>query len=227
MDGSASDERLDDVPRGKRERGLEERRRRLVRAARELIAEREDGGFSMPELAERAGLSLATPYNLFGSKAAVLTQVFQGLVRSFHRDPVWMDGLPASQRILGVIDRLVLAYDEQGRLFRNLWKAFYGLNLSEHRDLNLSLSGEIIRPLVASLAADNLLPADIPVVAIENTLVRLFEASFEAWAAQDWTPDRLGTELRNGFSLVFLGLLDEPERSRLAEHLRSDIAALG
>lgn len=82
----------------KRQRGVEERRRRLVKAASELIEERDDGSFSMPELAKRAGLSLATPYNLFGSKAAVLAQVFDRLVRGFHRDSDWMAGLPASAR---------------------------------------------------------------------------------------------------------------------------------
>ena len=55
---------------GKRQQGLEDRRRRLVKAASELLAERDNGQFSMPDLAERAGVSLATPYNLFGSKAA-------------------------------------------------------------------------------------------------------------------------------------------------------------
>lgn len=207
---------------GKRQKGVEERRRRLVRAASELIAERDDGSFSMPELAKRAGVSLATPYNLFGSKAAVLAQVFERLVRGFRRDSAWMEGLPASERVLGVVDRLVIAYEDQGRLFRNLWKALYGLDLAEHRQLNLSLSHEIVHPLVASLAADRLILTDVPADAIETTLVRLFDASFEMWAAQDWTPSQLRTQLRTGFALVFLGLLDGPERARLEAAIRAE-----
>lgn len=215
------------APLGKRQQGVEDRRRRLVKAASELIAERDDGSFSMPELAKRAGLSLATPYNLFGSKAAVLAQVFERLVRGFHRDAAWMAGLPASERILGVIDRLVSAYETQGRLFRNLWKALYGLDLSEHRQLNLSLSNEIVHPLVASLAAEGLLRADIPLTAVETTLVRLFDANFEMWAAQDWSPGQLRAQLRTGFALVFLGLLAEPERARLEQAIREEAHALG
>lgn len=220
------DEDTATAPVGKRQRGIEERRRRLVKAASELIAERDDGSFSMPELAKRAGLSLATPYNLFGSKAAVLAKVFERLVRGFHRDPAWMAGLPASARILGVVDRLVIAYEEQGRLFRNLWKALYGLDLSEHRDLNLSLSNEIVHPLIAILAADGMIPADIPHEAVENTLVRLFDANFEMWAAQDWPPERLRAQLRTSFALVFLGLLAAPERDQLAEAIRQDAPGL-
>lgn len=222
-----SDDASGTVPLGKRQRGIEERRRRLVKAASELIAERDDGSFSMPELAKRAGLSLATPYNLFGSKAAVLAKVFERLVRGFHRDPAWMAGLPASARIIGVVDRLVMAYEEQGRLFRNLWKALYGLDLSEHRAINLSLSNEIVHPLVASLAADGLIHGDIPLAAVENTLVRVFDANFEMWAAQDWPPERLRAQLHTSFALVFLGLLDPPERGRLAEVIRGNSPALG
>lgn len=141
---------------GKRQQGQEERRLRLVKAASELIAERKDGVFSMPELAKRAGLSLATPYNLFGSKAGVLSQVCERLVDGFNRDDTWMDGLPPCDRIFGVIDRLSGAYERQGDMFRNLWRALYGLDVAEHRHLNLSISAQIVKPLVASLERDGL-----------------------------------------------------------------------
>ena len=49
----------------------EARRRNLALAAQALIRERGDAGFSMAQLAERAGVSPATPYNLVGSKAAL------------------------------------------------------------------------------------------------------------------------------------------------------------
>lgn len=227
MNANQLDDAAVPAPLGKRQQGVAERRRRLVKAASELIAERDDGSFSMPELAKRAGLSLATPYNLFGSKAAVLAQVFERLVRGFHRDAAWMAGLPASERILGVIDRLIVAYDQQGRLFRNLWRALYGLDVSEHRQLNLSLSNEIVGPLVASLAADGLLPEGVPAEAIETTLVRVFDANFEQWASQDWSPALLRTQLRTGFALIFLGLVDAGERARLEAVIREEAAAAG
>jgi len=226
MTAFRSDDTASPNPPGKRQLGVEERRRRLVKAASELIEERDDGSFSMPELAKRAGLSLATPYNLFGSKAAVLAQVFERLVRGFHRDEAWMEGLPATGRILGVIDRLVSAYEKQGRLFRNLWKALYGLDLAEHRQLNTLLSNEIVRPLVASLVADGLIPPLAPPVVVETTLGRLFEANFELWAAQDWSPAQLRTQLRASFALVFLGLLDGPEREQLARVIQAEAPAL-
>lgn len=214
------------VAPGKRQQGVEDRRHRLVKAASELIAEREDGSFSMPELAARAGVSLATPYNLFGSKAAVLGKVFERQVRGFNRDSGWMAGLPAADRILGVIDRLVDAYSRQGRFFRNLWKALYGLELAEHRQINLSLSNEIIDPLVSSLANDNLLPPNVPAKVLEVTLVRIFEANFELWAAQDWTADQLRQHLRASFALIFHGLVGPQDRVVLDSAMQEAAAHL-
>lgn len=205
----------------KRQQGLDERRHRLIRAASDLIAERGDGSFSMPELARRAGVSLATPYNLFGSKAAILIKVFERLIRGFDRNAEWMVGEPTSARMFGVIDRLVVAYEKQGALFRNLWKALYGLDALEQGRFNSTLSVEIVRPLVTSLARDALLPPDVPADTLERTLVRIFDANFQLWAAQNWSPARLGDELRQSFALVFLGLVGPSERDLLMKALAS------
>jgi len=64
--------------------GKDHRRARLIRAARDLITERADGSFSMQELAARAELSLATPYNLLGSKAAILQEVYRAETEGFR-----------------------------------------------------------------------------------------------------------------------------------------------
>jgi AcrR family transcriptional regulator len=51
------------------------RRRAILDAARALILEDKARDFSMPELAQKAGVSLVTPYNLFGSKSHILLEI--------------------------------------------------------------------------------------------------------------------------------------------------------
>jgi len=75
----------------------------LIRAARDLIAEREDGNFSMPELAARAGLSLATPYNLFGSKAAILREVYRAETEGFRRTDKPAQRKPPVERVMATV----------------------------------------------------------------------------------------------------------------------------
>ena len=56
----------------------EARRRHLVEAAASLIRDNGGAGFSMLQLAERAGVSQATPYNLLGSKSELLRLIVAG-----------------------------------------------------------------------------------------------------------------------------------------------------
>src|SRR5690349_12874603 len=50
---------------------------RLVRVARELINETGDFDLSMRNLAARARVSLRTPYQVFGSKNAIITEILR------------------------------------------------------------------------------------------------------------------------------------------------------
>ena len=68
-----------------REQGKDVRRRRIVRAARELMQQTGDAGFSMRALADQAGVSIATPYNLFGSKQTVMFAVLDADLEHYQK----------------------------------------------------------------------------------------------------------------------------------------------
>ena len=213
------------VKPGRRQQGIAERRRRLIRAAGDLIAEKGNGNFSMPELASRAGVSLATPYNLFGSKAAVLVQVFEGQVRGFNRDNSWMQEAAPADRVLGVIDRLVAAYSRKPVFFRNLVKALDALGATEAGQFAYPAGAHLLYPLVRCLAEDGYLPATVPAEVLEVTLTRLFDGAFQRWALQDWETERLRQELRAGFALVFYGVLDTASQAQLAGVMQAAVPA--
>ena len=67
-----------------------ERRARIQRAARQLVAERGYDGLTMRDLANAARVSVPTLYNLFGSKDAILIAELEsmvGTVRAFLQAP--------------------------------------------------------------------------------------------------------------------------------------------
>jgi AcrR family transcriptional regulator len=67
-----------------REASKDKRRQRITQAARALIHANGTDGFSMRSLATKAGVSVATPYNLFGSKRLVVLSVLQGEIDRFQ-----------------------------------------------------------------------------------------------------------------------------------------------
>src|SRR5271156_2538702 len=96
-------------PVGRREAGKAERRGRIIRAARELIRETGNAGLSMRVLAAKAGVSLATPYNLFGSKRAIVLAVLQD-VREFHDRFSHLRATDPLERIFVAIDIQIEIY---------------------------------------------------------------------------------------------------------------------
>jgi AcrR family transcriptional regulator len=112
------------APGGRREAGKEERRQRIIQAARELIRETNTTGLSMRELARRAGVSLATPYNLFGSKGAIVLAVMQD-VRDYrerffsgpYADPV--------ARIFDAVDLAIEFYLRDPEFYKVLWREIF------------------------------------------------------------------------------------------------------
>ena len=68
---------------GQRQLGMEEKRRRILAAARELIlSDQALTGFSVEAVARRAGVARATVYNLFDARAGLLEALFDALAQT-------------------------------------------------------------------------------------------------------------------------------------------------
>lgn len=104
----------------KREEAKAERRRRIVAAARELIRETGDAGLSMRAIAARANVSLTTPYNLFGSKRAIVIAVLED-VREFHERFSNLHQVNAIDRIFHAVSISLSYYADDPDFYRTLW----------------------------------------------------------------------------------------------------------
>ena len=124
----------------KREEGKEVRRKRIVEAVRALIRETGDTGLSMRAIAARANVSLATPYNLFGSKRGVVMAVLED-ARGFQEKFSTLKNLSAVERIFKALS-LTFAYHVQDpEFYRTLWAS-----LLDPRGGDAELRSELITP---------------------------------------------------------------------------------
>jgi AcrR family transcriptional regulator len=116
----------------KREEAKAERRRRIVAAVRDLIRETGDVGLSMRAIAARAGVSLTTPYNLFGSKRAIVLAVLED-VREFHERFSSLHQVSAIDRIFHAVSLSLSYYVEDPDFYRTLWTETLDLSGKETR----------------------------------------------------------------------------------------------
>ncbi|RMF17429.1 MAG: TetR/AcrR family transcriptional regulator [Candidatus Dadabacteria bacterium] len=96
--------------RGRRRKGIELRRLRILEAARRIIVEEGVDALSMRKLADRADLVVKTLYNLYGSKEGILTAIIEqgtaSIDEAFSQAPA--EGLPGFLRLLSTIEQAVL-----------------------------------------------------------------------------------------------------------------------
>lgn len=206
---------------GLRARGKDERRARLIRAARALIAERDGANFSMQELATRAGLSLATPYNLLGSKADILHEVFRAESEGFRHTYQVVNSQPPAQRVAAMADHIVSIFTRKPQFYRNLSRHLSALDPDQTRQSIQPLAKALFRPFVEQLVAEDAVVASVSADTITTHLLRIFEATFLHWARFEWDEQVFRDQLRAGFALTFLGLFDETNRDALLAALQA------
>jgi AcrR family transcriptional regulator len=188
----------------RREAGKAERRRRIIHAARDLIRETGNTGLSMRALAARAGVSLATPYNLFGSKRAILLSVLDDIREYLDRfrhlratDPL--------QRLFGALDICVDFYIADPLFYRTVWAALFDPSDEFRSQIFNSRRAAFWEALVRDVAEAGVLMPEVDVELLFRALDRSFGAAMLEWVTRDLTDSQLGPTVRYGYALILRG----------------------
>ncbi|MEE4348872.1 MAG: TetR/AcrR family transcriptional regulator [Pacificimonas sp.] len=200
---------------GRREQAKEERRLRIIASARDLIRETGETDLSMRALAERAGVSVATAYNLFGSKRAVVLSVLEDerdyLERFAKLDP----GDPIA-RIFSVHELSFSYYTADPDFYRTLWRSLLNTSQSDETGLasieRLARTQAIWFDLLATAVKDDCLRADPGPALLLESLAQVTGGALLGWATGSLPTRRLTASVGFGYSQVLLGSATEHGR---------------
>lgn len=207
---------------GRREQAKAERRLKIVRAARDLIRETGDTNLSMRMIAQRAEVSVATPYNLFGSKRAVVMAVLEDERDFLHRFK--------ALKVDNAIDRIFEAHSlgasyfiQDPDFYRPLWKALLDTNGEDDTGLATPERQEQTRAawrwLIAAAQQEGLLQADMPVELLERTMSHLGNGIMLAWAMDALPTQELLASAGLGYALVLASAATPAGRRHLDKHI--------
>src|SRR5579871_579907 len=110
----------DDEPTSRREQAKGGRRSRIVDATYTLLREVGIAELSVKMIADQAGVSPATVYNLFGTKAAVLEKVYERDLAEFQQR---MSKAPSKDSLERIFDCIVITanhYKSDPRFYRSI-----------------------------------------------------------------------------------------------------------
>ncbi len=193
---------------GRRAQAKGERRSRIVRAARDLIRETGDTDLSMRMIAKRAGVSLTTPYNLFGSKRAVVLAVFEDerdFVVRFSR----LQAANALDRIFDAHDLAMRYFIEDPDFYRTLWKALLNTQGADSTGLatpeRLERNRAAWRALLEAAQDEGLLDRSISSDLLERSLSSFANGAMLAWAMGAVSTEALGPNTALGYALALRG----------------------
>ena len=203
----------------RREEAKAERRRRIIAAARELIKETGDTGLSMRAIAARAGVSLTTPYNLFGSKRAIVIALLED-VREFHERFSQLHRVGAVERIFQAVS-ITLAYlADDPDFYRTLWTEALRFDSKE-------LRGELQSPqrygfwwaLLNEARGEGALLADVDLDPLLRALDAVYVAAMLAWVLGAIEAQEIEAHVCYGYALALRGAASGDHAATLEKKL--------
>ena len=203
-----------------REEAKQIRREQILAAARDMIRETSRTKFSMRALAERAGVSLVTPYNLFGSKQAIMYQLLDEDISRFGRQLVRSKKDP-----LDMLFRAVTLgrkyFDDEADYYRAVLFSVYSDGGTEYRSMFQGPRMALWRSLVEKAVKDGYLAKEVDANAFANNLASIYFANILEWVAGGISLRAMEIRTHYGFALALHSMAKPAHRARMREQVMS------
>ena len=200
-------------------KGKLKRQRAIIDAARTIMAESGEAGLTMSAVASRAGVSPATPYNLFGSKQAILQAVYDEDLRDFHAKFDQQAGIDPLRRLFDLADLTIRHWGGSPDFYQALLHVLTRIGGAGVEGA-WSPGRSYARELVRGLHAAGGMVADAPIEAIATALVRMLRSIGQEWVEGGLTLEQAHGELGQAFGLVLTGFLTPATARAMAGMLK-------
>jgi AcrR family transcriptional regulator len=206
------------------ETSVREQKRKLARqgvldAAERLLRADSTASFSMRELAAEAGVSFATPFNQFGSKAAIaqalstrridlMSERFLGAAQPGD----------AVERVLVAVSIAVAVMLEEPEINRAVIRSL-GFPAATPSDVS-SHSQALWTTAFGDAAGIDPACVDIALARVPAELAIAFRGCLSFWIAGEITDDQLPERARASALTILLGFVDSDRRAELLSRLK-------
>ncbi len=201
------------------------RRIRILEAARQCIQQGGAESLSLKAIAKMAEVSVATLYNLFGSKEGILVtllvQTIESFRERFHSSDI-QAGLSSDRG--GQVDSLSeIAIEEfvaDEYFYRELLKSLQQMEVRIHLNGLVGLCVDLGEPIIRRMiASGDLLDVVSPRV-LSHQLFMNFVHAVQLWSSGVSSSDQFRTQVAHSQCLLLAGIASEAYRAKLHERLR-------
>jgi AcrR family transcriptional regulator len=197
------------------------RRRAILEAARVMIRDDESHDFTMPGLAEKAGVSLATPYNLFGSKSSILLEIVRADIFGQIADLGPSAGTSLADWVAGLARSLAGVYYPNRHFYRRMIVTLVAQESAESQKAALDFSYRLFEGPLKRLQDRGTLSSAVPAAILAQHLAHGISGSLQHRLMQRGTQDLLCQELEMAALLILAGVAADDERPAMLDRMRS------
>jgi len=195
------------------------RKRAILDAARALILEDKSKDFSMPALAGRAGVSLVTPYNLFGSKSNILLEIVREDIFERADEINGLECRNLAQWISELSATLARVYYRKRHFYRRMIVTLVAQESAEGQRAVLDLTYDMFESCIARLQQQGSLAMAPSARAIARHLAHSVSGSLQYRLMERGTEEGLRNEIECGALLTLAGLCSDEDRPGLRRRL--------
>jgi AcrR family transcriptional regulator len=195
------------------------RRRAILDAARSLILEGKERDFSMLTLAEKAGVSLVTPYNLFGSKSSILLEIVREDIyeRIVHVEQLASDSLAEWAAALSAT--LAEVYYKNRHFYRRMIVTLVAQQNADTQRASLEFSYRTFENALKHLQERSILPDTVPVNLLARQCAHSVSGSLQQRLMQRGTEALLCREIELGLLFLLAGICADADRQVLRDRI--------
>lgn len=209
-----------------REKNKQLNRKKIIGAARKIITREGIDKLTMRYLAEKANVSLRTPYNLFGSKTdvllALLDEVSEGLGAAASDADVQL----VLEGLLHYIDKMRDFYEQDETFYRDV---YWGIMTSDHQDARIQGINrllEVAEPIVQEAIAQKELDRNLDAKTFSKHLVTVVLAILGMWGAAYFSSREMASQIKYAWCNAFLAHATRKSKSLLLKYQTSVLQSL-
>jgi AcrR family transcriptional regulator len=192
-----------------------ERRRAILEAARALILDGKDRDFSMPTLAAKAGVSLVTPYNLFGSKSSIMLEIVREDIFERVADIDALSCATLADWIADMSATLARVYYRNRHFYRRMIVTLVAQENAETQRASLAFSYAMFEAPIRQLQERGLLSPSVPGEVVARHVAHSVAGSLQHRLMERGSEDGLRREIEMGLLLLLAGACRDADRPDL------------
>lgn len=205
----------------RREQAKEGRRSRIVKATYELLREVGYDELSVKLIADRAEVSPATVYNLFGTKGAVLDKVNEVNLREFEAMVAKAPSVDALDRVFDAVTLAAEVNRGDPAFYRSvMWMRNESDGQGQTRRARRP-SDNFWTGMARTAQAEGHLRPDAAPALIGMAMTQLASGVFGHWAHEMITEEELEAETAYGFAALLTAYASPAAKERLETRLRA------